>query len=105
MTASEMRKAESEKRRNGALAMPGHFSFFALRLSFAVLLVAAAGCASGKHGATTRPSTTAERQDAALRDPFGYSPNIDENRSDMDSDWGRYDREGMRKDLDHVLNP
>jgi len=46
----------------------------------------------------------ADRQDAALKDPFGYSPDM--SGSDSSSgDIGKFDREGMRKDLDHVLNP
>ena len=66
-------------------------------------MIALAGCASHK-GATTRPMTADERQDAALRDPFGYSPNVkQENVSGGKT--GEYDRNAMRKDIDHVLNP
>ena len=63
------------------------------------------GCAGDKHGgATTRPATTAQRQDAALKDPFGYSPGFDDS-DNANSGVDKYDREGMRKDLDHVFNP
>ena len=62
------------------------------------------GCASNASKPTTRPSSVADRQDAALKDPFGYSPDM--SGSDSSSgDIGKFDREGMRKDLDHVLNP
>jgi hypothetical protein len=47
--------------------------------------------------------TAAQRQDAALNDPFGYSPDFDS--SDSHRGWDQYDREGMKKDLDHVFNP
>ena len=63
---------------------------------FALLLT---GCADGP-----KKETAQERQDRALRDPFGYKP-----------DWSGtgvggggtadLDKEGLRKDLDHVLNP
>ena len=72
------------------------------RFIFLGLLVG--GCASNASKPTTRPSSVADRQDAALKDPFGYSPDM--GGSDSSSgDIGKYDREGMRKDLDHVLNP
>lgn len=61
------------------------------------------GCASDAHGPTTRPMTTSERQDAALRDPFNYSPDFDQ--TDSNSDWDKYDSQGMKRDIDHVLNP
>jgi hypothetical protein len=74
-----------------------------LRLIFPAIL--AAGCAShSTRQATTRPSNIYQRQDAALADPFGYSPNMDQ--PDISGgDLGHYDRAGMKKDIDHVLNP
>lgn len=66
----------------------------------AVLL---AGCASHK-APTTRPSNTYGRQEAALKDPFGYTPDMGTN----DVSGGKineYDRDGMKRDIDHVLNP
>ena len=63
----------------------------------------AVGCASDKH-ATTRPSKTAyDRQEAALKDPFDYSPNMDEDISG--GNVGNLDRKALRKDIDDVLNP
>jgi hypothetical protein len=77
------------------------------RLSFSLgLLVLAGGCA--KNGAgnqpTSRPSTLTERQDAAMRDPFGYSP--DAGNADI-SGGGLtdFDRKGFNRDLKNVLDP
>jgi hypothetical protein len=77
------------------------FTIFHLPLLAAVIV----GCASDKQP-TTRPSTARERQEAALRDPMGYSPNMDS--PDTDISGGKLhelDRKAMRKDIDHVLNP
>ncbi len=70
-----------------------------LGLSSAVLV----GCADGTSG-TTRPSSVRERQDAALRDPFNYSPDI--GQSDI-SGGGltEFDKDGFKKDVDRVFNP
>jgi hypothetical protein len=62
------------------------------------------GC-SNSHP-TTQPVSAADRQDAALRDPFGYKPDMsDANDISGGRGIGAYDRKAMRKDLDHVLNP
>ena len=64
-----------------------------------------AGCSKqGETGATTRPSTLRERQDKALKDPFGYSPDVD--RTDI-SGGGLtgFDRDGFGKDMKNVLDP
>jgi hypothetical protein len=64
-----------------------------------------AGCSwDSQKQPATRPSGVAERQDAALRDPFGYSPNMDQ-RDVSGGSLGNYDRAGMKRDIDHVLNP
>ncbi len=59
------------------------------------------GCASDKKP-TTRPSMS-QRQDAALRDPFGYKPDM--NRDVSGGDIGHLDRDGLKKDLNNVFNP
>ena len=61
-----------------------------------------AGCASsdsaGQGGSIT------QRQDRALQDPFGYTP--DAKKSDMSvSGHGEFDKEGFERDKDFVLNP
>ena len=62
-------------------------------------------CASEKHP-TTRPSSVKDRQEAALRDPMGYSPDM--NSSETDISGGKVNelnRGALGKDIDHVLNP
>ena len=63
------------------------------------LLVGAAGCAE-----TARKETAQERQDRALRDPFGYKPDWD-GTGVSGGGTADLDKDGLRKDLDHVLNP
>jgi hypothetical protein len=73
-----------------------------LRISgFVLLIYLFAGCSSNKHP-TTRP---VDPQQAALNDPFGYKPDMSDSRDISGGDIGHYDKHGMRKDLDHVLNP
>lgn len=69
-------------------------------MAFAVFI---GGCASNRQP-TTRPANAAERQDAALRDPFDYKPDMGETDI-TGGDLGHFDRAGMRRDVDHVLNP
>ena len=101
MLTNEKRKTKSEKRQMAGSFF--RFSFFVFLFSFAAF----AGCAShDKPGPTTRPSTVKDRQDAALRDPMGYSPNM--NSPDTDISGGKLhelDRGALKKDIDHVLNP
>ena len=53
---------------------------------------------------TTRPARLADRTDKAIADPFGYSPNFD--RTDISGGGiGSFDKDGMNRDLNHVLNP
>jgi hypothetical protein len=61
------------------------------------------GCASDKKPPTTQPSSMSQRQDAALRDPFGYKPDM--NRDVSGGDIGHLDRAGLKKDLNNVFNP
>lgn len=64
-----------------------------------------AGCAKkGDPGPTSRPSTLRDRQDRALKDPFGYSPEVD--RTDISGGGlSGFDREGFGKDMKNVLDP
>ena len=63
------------------------------------------GCSAEKHP-TTRPSTMRDRQEAALRDPMGYSPDMDSSDNDISGGkLNELDRKALRKDIDHVLNP
>jgi hypothetical protein len=94
----EKRKTKSEKRKNRIFS----FSIFVFRFSFILSLAVMAGCSTNHP--TTRPATAAERQNAALKDPFGYSPDID-STSISGGGIGEYDRNAMRKDINNVLNP
>jgi hypothetical protein len=70
----------------------------------AVLVTAMAGCNNGESKPTTRPARLADRTDAALADPFGYSPKFD--RTDISGgELGHYDKDGVNRDLNHVFNP
>ena len=83
-----------------------HFPFSVFHFPSLLLLVGGLiGCASDKHP-STQPSTVSDRQEAALKDPFGYSPNMDKEPNDVSGgDLGNLDRKAMKKDIDHVLNP
>ena len=73
-----------------------------VRLILAGLVFVGVGCAS--HEPTTRLADARERQDAALHDPFGYKPQMDE-QDISGGDVGHLDKNAMRRDMDHVLNP
>lgn len=71
----------------------------------ALCLIFSVGCSKqGDSGATSRPNTLRERQDKALKDPFGYSPDVD--RTDI-SGGGLtgFDRDGIGKDMKNVFDP
>ena len=80
-------------------------SLWSCLLPVAFCVTLPVGCAKkGEPGATSRPSTLRERQDKALKDPFGYSPDVD--RTDI-SGGGLtgFDRDGFGKDMKNVLDP
>jgi hypothetical protein len=58
------------------------------------------GCA--QDGPTTKPASMYDRQEQALHDPFGYTPDL--KKSDM-SVSGENDPNGLRRDLHDVFNP
>lgn len=69
---------------------------------WAASLCALAGCMSTQP--TTRPSSAYQRAEDALRDPFGYSPQI--KKSDVSGGGiGEFDREGFGKDIKDVIDP
>ena len=70
-----------------------------------ICAVASPGCASSdKKAPTSQPSSARERQDAALRDPFNYKPDMN-SRDVSGGDIGHLDRDGMKRDLNNVFNP
>lgn len=61
-------------------------------------------CTTNSATPTTRPASAYDRQQAALKDPFGYSPNNE--KTDISGGGIRnFDKEAFKKDVDHVLNP
>ena len=61
-------------------------------------------CTQPAQHPTTQPAGIYDRSEEALKDPFGYSPNI--GKSDISGGGiGELDEDAMRKDLDHVLDP
>jgi hypothetical protein len=43
-----------------------------------------------------------ERQDAALKDPFGYDPDMS---SVSGGKSGEFDKQGLKRDIDRVFGP
>jgi hypothetical protein len=75
-------------------------------LTSAFCVALAGGCSkpAASAGPASRPSTLRERQDSALKDPFGYSPNVD--RTDISGGGlSGFDRDGFGKDMKDVFNP
>ena len=65
-----------------------------------IICLIVGGCAEKKEPAT-QPSGFTDR---ALNDPFNYQPKMD--KPDISGGGiGSFDKDGMQKDLDHVLNP
>lgn len=96
-----MSDARGRKRRGGGWRR----SLLFCLLPSALCLILSVGCSKqGGSGATSRPNTLRERQDKALKDPFGYSPDVD--RTDI-SGGGLtgFDRDGIGKDMKNVFNP
>ncbi len=63
-----------------------------------VMALQLSGC-----GPSSQP-TAQDRQDKALKDPFGYSPDL--KNSDMTvSGHSDFDKQELKRDVDHVINP
>ena len=74
-----------------------------IRIHILLAVMFFVGCSS-HNPPTTRPTSVSDRQNAALKDPFGYSPDMD--KADISGGTiGHYDRDAMKKDIDHALNP
>jgi hypothetical protein len=83
-----------------------HFPFSIFHFPSLLLVAILAGCASDKHPPTTQPSSVRDRQEAALNDPMGYSPNMNSRENDISGGkLNELDRGALKKDIDHVLNP
>ena len=94
-TESRIQKPEGRTSRHSS-------GFWILTSGFLVTLF---GCTqSPSQQPTTQPAGIYDRSEAAIRDPFGYSPNI--GNSDISGGGiGELDEDAMRKDLEHVLDP
>lgn len=77
--------------------MPIRVLCYCLATTLAAILM---GCSTT--APTTQPSTMYERQEKALHDPFGYTPDL--KKSDM-SVSGQNDPDALKKDLHDFLNP
>ena len=62
----------------------------------------AGGCASS---ATTQPSSVTERQNQALHDPFGYTPDVKSSDLTVSGHGEGFDKKGFDRDTNSVLNP
>jgi hypothetical protein len=62
------------------------------------------GCAD-ENGPTTRPMTAYERSENALKDPFGYSPDVGKPDDITAGSGAQFDRKAFDKDANDVLNP
>jgi hypothetical protein len=63
-----------------------------------------AGCASDSEP-TTQPVSAYDRSENALRDPFGYSPNVGKPDDITAGNGAQFDRKAFNRDADDVLNP
>ena len=75
----------------------------------AALSLTLSACA-GKGGADAkRPETAQERQDRAMKDPFGYKPDWSDTsvggRGSGSRGVADLDKDGLKKDLGHVIMP
>ncbi len=71
--------------------------------AFIILPLLVLGCSGNKP--TTQPTNIRDRQDAALKDPFGYSVDLNKERDVSGGGIFELDKDGLKKDIDHVLNP
>ncbi len=81
----------------------------AARTCGVVVMIVCASCAK-KPAATTqptsRPASAVDRQDAAMKDPFNYSPWKTSEKSNISGGGtGDLDRRGLKRDVDHLLDP
>jgi len=72
-------------------------AFLAARPISIICCTVMLGCAD------TKTPSASDRQDAALRDPFGYSPNMPNKNSG--GGLTEFDKQGFKHDVDRVLNP
>ena len=55
---------------------------------------------------TSRPASAVDRQDAAMKDPFNYSPWKTSEKSNISGGGtGELDRGALKRDVDRLLDP
>ena len=55
---------------------------------------------------STRPTSAIDRQEAAKKDPFNYSPWKDDSKRRVSGGGiGEYDKDGMKGDMKRLLDP
>jgi hypothetical protein len=83
-------------------------AFVSLGPIAALMCILCVSCVD-KSNSTTRPLTARERQDQALRDPFGYGPQPTNRSTDMPTvtggKMGEFNRKEFDRDVDRVFNP
>lgn len=98
-----MRKVDSRQYtedRMNRRATPVLVAFCILYTVFCILLSSCTQSAAP----TTRPLSTRERQDRAIKDPFNYSP--DSESTDISGGGlSDFDKGGFKKDLKNATNP
>ena len=68
-----------------------------------LICVALAGCAADTSKPTTQPTNMRERQDQAMKDPFGYSPKMNDDISG--GGIGEFDKDAFQRDVKNALDP
>jgi hypothetical protein len=72
--------------------------------AFAMLVLAALGCADNHQQPTTRPLSADEKQAAVMKDPWGYGA-TGENVDITGGKISEFDKKAFKKDVDTVFSP
>jgi len=103
MTNDQAAMSKEAMNVDAPLGMKSFVIDWSLRLGHWSLLLLAVGCSSS--GPTTKPATIRDRQDAALKDPFGYSVDVKDEHDISGGGLFELDKDGFKKDVNHALNP
>ncbi len=80
------------------------FARLAVTTSSVLILLTTAVSCSTPPAATTQPVNAYDRQQKAMKDPFGYSPGFE--KTDISGgNVGTFDKDAFKKDVDRVFNP
>jgi hypothetical protein len=96
-------RMQNERRKSPARRF---LALFCILNSAFCILSSCKSSAPATKPAATQPATITERQDAAMRDPFGYSPwKKDEKSRISGGGIGELDKDGMKRDMKSVFDP